>query len=100
MSDAGVAFEIIRSVTRTILESREIQPALDAVTRLISEKMGVEVCSIYLRDGDGLKLSAGHGLNRGALAEDSRDAGEGLTGAVYEAGESVNLAHPDRAACG
>jgi phosphotransferase system enzyme I (PtsP) len=98
VSDAGVAFEIIRSVTRTILESREIQPALDAVTRLISEKMRVEVCSIYLRDGDGdgLRLSAGHGLNRGALAEVSLDIGEGLTGAVYETGEILNIANPGR----
>jgi phosphotransferase system enzyme I (PtsP) len=96
VSDAGVAFEIIRSVTRTILESREIQPALDAVTRLISEKMGVEVCSIYLREGDRLRLAAGHGLNRGAHSGVALDSGEGLTGAVYESGEILNLAHPDR----
>lgn len=96
MSDAGVAFEIIRSVTRTILESREIQPALDAVTRQISEKMGVEVCSIYLRDGDRLRLSAGHGLNRGAHAGVTLEVGEGLTGSVYETGEILNIAHPGR----
>lgn len=96
MSEAGVAFEIIRSVTRTILESREIQPALDAVTRLISEKMGVEVCSIYLFDSQTgrLRLAAGHGLNRGALAEVSLETDEGLTGAVYSAGEIINIAHP------
>lgn len=96
MSDAGTAFEIIRSVTRTILESREIQPALDAVTRLISEKMRVEVCSIYLRDAETgrLRLAAGHGLNRGALAEVSLDPDEGLTGAVYSGGEILNIARP------
>jgi phosphotransferase system enzyme I (PtsP) len=102
MSDAGIAFEIIRSVTRTILESRDIQPALDAVTRLISEKMGVEVCSIYLRDTDAdgggarLRLATGHGLNRGALAEVTLDTGEGLTGAVYSGGEILNIAHPHK----
>lgn len=96
MSDAGVAFEIIRSVTRTILESRDIQPALDAVTRLISEKMRVEVCSIYLREDDRLRLAAGHGLNRGALAEVTLGSGEGLTGAVHASGELLNIAHPER----
>ena len=99
MPNAGIAFEIIRSVTRTILESRDIQPALDAVTRLISEKMGVEVCSIYLSEPgvDGatrLRLAAGHGLNRGALAEVTLETGEGLTGAVYSTGELLNIAHP------
>jgi phosphotransferase system, enzyme I, PtsP len=98
MSEAVIAFEIIRSVTRTILESRDIQPALDAVTRLISEKMGVEVCSIYLFDSQSgrLRLAAGHGLNRGALEEVSLDLNEGLTGAVYSAGEIINIAHPQK----
>lgn len=96
MSSAGVAFEIIRSVTRTILESRDIQPALDAVTRLISEKMGVEVCSIYLLDAatGRLRLEAGHGLNRGALEHVTLGPDEGLTGAVFSTGELLNLANP------
>lgn len=96
MSEVGIAFEIIRSVTRTILESRDIQPALDAVTRLISEKMGVEVCSIYLHDAaeNRLRLAAGHGLNRGALAQVSLEPDEGLTGAVYSGGEILNIANP------
>lgn len=98
MPDAGIAFEIIRTVTRTIMESRDIQPALDAVTRLISEKMRVQVCSIYLFDhaSGRLRLAAGHGLNRGALAEVTLGVDEGLTGAVYSSGEIINIAHPQR----
>ncbi|HLU69881.1 MAG TPA: phosphoenolpyruvate--protein phosphotransferase [Fibrobacteria bacterium] len=98
MPDAGIAFEIIRTVTRTILESRDIQPALDAVTRLISEKMRVQVCSIYLFDhaSGRLRLAAGHGLNRGVLAEVSLGVDEGLTGAVYSSGEIINIAHPQK----
>jgi phosphotransferase system enzyme I (PtsP) len=95
-TEAGVAFEIIRSVTRTILESKDVQPALDAVTRLISQKMDVDVCSIYLRDSDGesLRLAASHGLNRQAIDDVSLRAGEGLTGAVYSEGEILNIADP------
>ncbi len=98
MPDAGIAFEIIRTVTRTIMESRDIQPALDAVTRLISEKMRVQVCSLYLFDAASgrLRLAAGHGLNRGALAEVSLGTEEGLTGAVYSTGEIINIAYPER----
>jgi phosphotransferase system, enzyme I, PtsP len=96
MSDAGTAFEIIRSVTRTMLESRDVQPALDAVTRLISEKMGVEVCSIYLHDpvDDRLHLAAAHGLNRTALPEITLAPGEGLTGSVFATGDILNIADP------
>jgi phosphotransferase system enzyme I (PtsP) len=96
MSEASTAFEVIRSVTRTMLESRSVQPALDAVVHLISEKMGVEVCSIYLRDGSSnqLHLSASHGLNRRALSGVSLNPDEGLTGAVYSSGEVLNIADP------
>ncbi len=96
MSEVTTAFEIIRSVTRTMLESRETQPALDAVVKSISEKMGAEVCSIYLHDTvDGsLRLAASHGLNPQALADVSLAAGEGLTGAVFSRGEVLNIANP------
>jgi phosphotransferase system enzyme I (PtsP) len=96
MSDASAAFEIIRSVTRTMLESRETQPALDAVVRLISEKMGVEVCSIYLHhaDPDELRLAATLGLNRGVLEAVHLGPGEGLAGAVFSRGEVINIADP------
>jgi len=98
MPDAGTAFEIIRAVTRTILESRDIQPALDAITRLISGKMRVQVCSLYLFDSTSgrLRLAAGHGLNQGALSEVTLGADEGLTGAVYSTGEIINIAHPQK----
>jgi len=96
MSEASVAFEVIRTVTRTMLETRDVQPALDAVVSLISEKMGVEVCSIYLHDAATglLKLSASHGLNRRALPGVSLKPDEGLTGAVYSNGEVLNIADP------
>src|SRR5690349_9152860 len=96
MSEASTALEVIRSVTRTMQESRSVQPALDAVVHLISEKMGVEVCSIYLHDGATglLKLSASHGLNRRALSGVSLNPAEGLTGSVYSTGEILNIADP------
>ncbi len=96
MSDAKTAFEVIRSVTRTMLESRETQPALDAVVRLISEKMGAEVCSIYLHDPemDRLRMASTHGLNARAAGNVHFNADEGLTGAVFSNGEIMNIADP------
>ena len=96
MSDAQTAFEIIRSVTRTMIESRETQPALDAVVQLISEKMGAEVCSIYLHEAgtDQLRMASTYGLNADALSNVHLKSDEGLTGAVFSDGDVVNIAHP------
>ncbi len=97
MSDITTAFEIIRTVTRAMLESRATQPALDAIVRSISEKMHVEVCSIYLHDPetDTLHLAASHGLSPEAVpAGVTLRADEGLTGSVYSGGEVINIANP------
>ena len=56
MSDASTALEIIRSVAQTMQESATTRPALEAVVKLISEKMEVDVCSIYLYQGDTNRL--------------------------------------------
>lgn len=96
MADASIAYEIIRTVTRTMVESRDTQPALDAVVRLISEKMKVEVCSIYLFDKQEgmLHLRASKGLNLHGNNRVSMSPEEGLTGHVYSRGELINIASP------
>ncbi len=96
MADASTAYEIIRTVTRTMVESRDTQPALDAIVRLISEKMEVDVCSIYLYEGaeQVLHLQASHGLTRSSQESVFMSPSEGLTGFVYSRGELVNIASP------
>ena len=59
MSEASTALEIIRRVAQTMQESASTQPALEAVVKLISEKMQVEVCSIYLYQPDLNRLQPG-----------------------------------------
>jgi signal transduction protein with GAF and PtsI domain len=96
MADASTAYEIIRTVTRTMVESRDTQPALDAIVDLISGKMKVDVCSIYLHDksNDVLNLQASHGLNRSGPEDVSMSPSEGLTGFVFSRGELVNIGSP------
>jgi phosphotransferase system enzyme I (PtsP) len=96
MSDASTALEIIRSVAQTMQESASTRPALDAVVKLISEKMGVDVCSIYLYQGaeNCLHLAASEGLNVRSGEEITMSPGEGLTGYVFSKGEIVNIANP------
>jgi phosphotransferase system enzyme I (PtsP) len=97
MSDASTALEIIRSVAQTMQESASTRPALEAVVKLISEKMEVDVCSIYLYQGDNnrLNLAASEGLNREKLSDVTMSPGEGLTGYVFSRGEIVNIANPN-----
>ena len=73
MSEASKALEIIRSVAQTMQETASTQPALEAVVKLISEKMQVDVCSIYLYQGDAnrLRLGASWGLNREGVGEEA-----------------------------
>ncbi len=98
MSNISTAFEIIRSVTQTMLESQSSQPALDAIVRLISEKMEVDVCSIYLnRPQTGLlHLTSNCGLHSDSIQDISMQTDEGLTGAVFSSGDVINIAHPSK----
>src|SRR5690242_21220569 len=98
MSDASTALEIIRSVSQTMQESASTRPPLEAVVKLISEKMEVDVCSIYLwqPEAERLRLSASWGLNKDRLSDISMSAEEGLTGHVFSKGEIVNIADPSR----
>jgi hypothetical protein len=96
MSEASKALEIIRSVAQTMQETASTQPALEAVVKLISEKMQVDVCSIYLYQGEAnrLHLGASWGLIREGVDEVAMTPGEGLTGYVFSHGEIVNIANP------
>lgn len=96
MSDASTALEIIRSVAQTMQETSSTRPALEAVVKLISEKMNVDVCSIYLYQGqeNRLTLAASEGLNMAHGGDVSMSPGEGLTGYVFSKGEIVNIANP------
>ena len=98
MSDASTALEIIRSVAQTMQESASTQPALEAVVKLISEKMEVDVCAIYLYQPDTgkLKLTACWGLNRESFSEVIMAPEEGLTGFVYSQGEIINIDNPNQ----
>src|SRR4051812_28103531 len=96
MSDASTALEIIRSVAQTIQETNSTRPALDAVVKLISEKMGVDVCSIYLYQGaeNRLRLAASEGLNVRSGDDIAMSPEEGLSGHVFSKGEIINIANP------
>ncbi|MGA2382574.1 MAG: GAF domain-containing protein [Gemmatimonadales bacterium] len=69
----------------------ELEDTLDVITRITSEVMGVDSCSIYLQEerGDRLVLKATTGLAREAIGHAALKAGEGLTGWAVTHGQAV-----------
>jgi len=69
----------------------ELEDTLDVITRITSEVMGVDSCSIYLQEehGDRLVLKATTGLAREAIGRAALNAGEGLTGWAVTHGQPV-----------
>jgi two-component sensor histidine kinase len=71
--------------------ARELEDTLHVITRITSQVMGVDSCSIYLQDesGDRLVLKATTGLAKEAIGHAALDIGEGLTGWAVTHGQPV-----------
>jgi two-component sensor histidine kinase/putative methionine-R-sulfoxide reductase with GAF domain len=69
----------------------ELEDTLDVITRITSEVMGVDSCSIFLQEqgGSRLILKATTGLAREAVGRAALGAGEGVTGWAAAHGEPV-----------
>jgi two-component sensor histidine kinase len=69
----------------------KLDDTLNAITRITSQVMGVESCSIYLQDegNDRLVLKETTGLAREAIGHASLRIGEGLTGWTVTHGQPV-----------
>ncbi len=69
----------------------KLEDTLDVITRITSQVMGVDSCSIYLQEEGGhrLVLKATTGLAREAIGRAALDLGEGLTGWAVTHGQPV-----------
>jgi diguanylate cyclase (GGDEF)-like protein/PAS domain S-box-containing protein len=75
----------IEVVGRLLAEQGPVPAALDAVLGKLERRMGYRFLSLYLADGDGLRL----GAQRGYRATPERlDAGAGIIGRVFRTGVS------------
>jgi len=68
------------------------QHKLDQVADLVADKMGSDVCSIYLLRDNFLELFATHGLRKEAVHVTRLRMGEGLVGTIAAEGRILNLA--------
>src|SRR5438445_8986088 len=77
---------ILEDISTLISHSRDLQETLDNVVATVSERMGTEVCSIYILDRQNkrLTLRATMGLDKESVGKVSMGTSEGLTGLVIE----------------
>jgi two-component sensor histidine kinase len=72
----------VGQISAALAAAWKLEETLEAITRITSEVMGVDSCSIYLQEehSNRLVLKATTGLAREAIGHASLSVGEGLTG--------------------
>jgi two-component sensor histidine kinase len=81
----------VGQISAALAAAWKLEDTLDAITRITSQVMGVDSCSIYLQEegSNQLVLKATTGLAREAIGRASLDIGEGLTGWAITHGQPV-----------
>ncbi len=91
---------ILEDITTLISHSHDLQETLNSIVATVAERMGTEVCSVYILDQQKrrLTLCATMGLDPESVGKVSMAIDEGLTGLVIEKMKPVMvvdaLAHP------
>src|SRR5690606_10147985 len=90
----------LRSIVQEVNAARDLKTVLETIVTRIKAAMATEVCSVYLRDGEGnYLLMATDGLNPKAVGKVRLAPREGLIGWVVVREEPINLddaeSHPN-----
>jgi phosphotransferase system enzyme I (PtsP) len=82
---------LLEDISTLIARSHDLQETLENITQTVAERMGTDVCSLYLFDPKDKRLTlwATTGLDRAAVGKVSMNVDEGLTGLVIERMEPV-----------
>ncbi len=82
---------LLEDISRIVVSSHDLHETLDHITSLLADRLGVQVCSIYLFTDDQLVLRSTHGLSAEAVDTVRMPPDEGLTGLAFQSGEPVNV---------
>jgi len=91
---------ILEDISTLISHSHDLQETLNSIVATVAERMGTEVCSLYILDQrkERLTLHATMGLDPESVGKVAMAIGEGLTGLVIERMKPVMVidapAHP------
>src|SRR2546430_14690901 len=94
------AFTVLEDVSAITARSEDLKETLQRIVEVVAERMGTEVCSLYILDprAQRLTLWATTGLEKSAIGKVTMSVEEGLTGMVIEKGDPVMvvdaIAHP------
>ena len=90
-SRRGHSLSLLEDIGTLIAHSHDLQETLEEITQTIAERMGTEVCSLYLYDAKERRLTlwATTGLDRAAVGNVTMSIDEGLSGLVIEKMEPV-----------
>lgn len=69
----------------------ELEEVLKTVVKKTAQRLKVDVCSIYLREGNSLILMATYGLDQKATGKIKLKIGEGITGSAAKDGRPIFL---------
>jgi phosphotransferase system, enzyme I, PtsP len=93
-------FAVLEDIAAITARSEDLQETLQRIVEVIAERVGTDVCSLYILDprAQRLTLWATTGLNRDAVGKVTMRVEEGLTGMAIEKLEPVMavdaLTHP------
>src|SRR5207249_2675155 len=93
-------FTVLEDVSAITARSEDLKETLQRIVEVVAERMGTEVCSLYILDprAQRLTLWATTGLEKSAIGKVTMSVEEGLTGMVIEKGDPVMvvdaIAHP------
>ena len=86
----------LRSIVQEVNVARDLKTALNIIVTRVKDTMATQVCSVYLRDGNGgYVLMATEGLNAAAVGQVRLAPDEGLVGRVVVREEPINLEHAE-----
>ncbi|HEY5976158.1 MAG TPA: phosphoenolpyruvate--protein phosphotransferase [Geobacteraceae bacterium] len=90
---AAQGLRTLEDINALILHSHDLQETLDNIVTIVARRMGTDVCSIYLLEGDGetIRLAATKGLSKASVGKITMKTSEGLTGLAIEQRGVVNI---------
>ncbi len=90
--------DALRRIVQAVNSADDLQSALEIMVQRISQVMGVEVCTVYLKDNesDRLVMMANQGFNPELIGVASLAKDEGLVGVVARREEPLNLDNAEK----
>lgn len=83
----------LEEISMLVSSDFNLPEVLQNVTKKVADQLKVSVCSIYLKEGDDLVLSATHGFEPAFVGKIRIKVGEGITGTVAKEGRHISLTH-------